>query len=196
MGLAASQARLLLSYARKSDLEYRVQIISQRRMLLSYTTEKLANEYGDALSNRKMIVKQGDNEVDLTVGQLMLLNLKPKFRADGSDVPENLDSKLLQQAMRDGTIYLNYIVVPQGETADKQVDWRTCSSIIDTLDSGDDERASAIWEAETSKVQQQDKRLELESKNYETQHKAVETEIDAIQKVIDKNIEKSFKTLG
>jgi len=196
MGLAASQARLLLSYARKSDIELRIQILSQRRMLLSFSTEKLADDYAAALNNKKMVVKQGNTEVDLTVGQLNLLNLKPKFRADGSDVPANLSPKLLQQAMRDGTIYLNYIVVPQGQAADTQVDWRTNPSIIDELDTSDDERASAIWEAENTKIQQEDKRLELESKNYETQHKAVETEIDAIQKVIDKNIEKSFKTLG
>ncbi len=196
MGLAASQARLLLSYARKSDIELRIQIISQRRMQLSFHTEQLATDYADRLNNKKMVVKQGDNEVDLTVGQLYLLNLKPKFRADGSDVPENLDPKLLQQALRAGTIYLNYIVVPQGEKADTQVDWRTNTSIIEKLDTSDDEWASAIWEAENTKIQQEDKRLELESKNYETQHKAVETEIDAIQKVIDKNIEKSFKTLG
>jgi len=60
----------------------------------------------------------------------------------------------------------------------------------------DDAQATARYEGQTAILQAEDKRLELELKNLETQHKAVSTEIDAVNKVIDKNIEKSFKTLG
>ena len=54
MGLAASQARLLLLTARKSDLEYRAQMISQRKICLAMETEQLAMNYSDALNNRTM----------------------------------------------------------------------------------------------------------------------------------------------
>lgn len=40
MGLAASQARLLLLTARKSDLEYRAQQITNTEMVLTYIYRK------------------------------------------------------------------------------------------------------------------------------------------------------------
>ena len=49
MGLASSQARMLLLTARKSDLEYRAQMISQRKMNLALETERLATDYSRAI---------------------------------------------------------------------------------------------------------------------------------------------------
>ena len=43
-------------------------------------------------------------------------------------------------------------------------------------------------------IQEQDKSLELKLKSIDTEHNAVQTEIDAVKKVIDKNVETSFKT--
>lgn len=42
--------------------------------------------------------------------------------------------------------------------------------------------------------QAQDRSLEMELKNIDTQHSAVQTEIDAVKKIIEKNIEATFKT--
>ena len=41
-----------------------------------------------------------------------------------------------------------------------------------------------------------DKKLELQMKRIDVQHKAVQTEIETVQKVIQKNIETSFKIHG
>jgi len=54
MGLASSQARILLLTARKSDLEYRAQAISQRKMNIAMQTQQLATDYSTAMSNRRM----------------------------------------------------------------------------------------------------------------------------------------------
>jgi len=45
-------------------------------------------------------------------------------------------------------------------------------------------------------MQSLDKSLEQQLRRVDTQQQAVQTEIDAVQKVIDKNIEMSFKTFG
>ncbi|WP_373531021.1 hypothetical protein [Vampirovibrio sp.] len=45
-------------------------------------------------------------------------------------------------------------------------------------------------------LQSLDKSLELQLRRVDTQQQAVQTEIEAVQKVIDKNIELSFKTFG
>ncbi len=49
---------------------------------------------------------------------------------------------------------------------------------------------------QTKKVQTQDKSLELKMKQLDTEHNAVQTEMEAVQKVIQKNIESSFKTFA
>ncbi len=55
MGLAASQARYLLLTARRSDLEYRAQMISQRKIALAMETEQVATAYTEALNNRHLM---------------------------------------------------------------------------------------------------------------------------------------------
>jgi len=48
----------------------------------------------------------------------------------------------------------------------------------------------------TKQIQSQDKSLELKMKQLDTEHNAVQTEMEAVQKVIQKNIESSFKTFA
>jgi len=45
-------------------------------------------------------------------------------------------------------------------------------------------------------IQAQDKNLELRLKQLDTEHDAISTEMDAVQKVIQKNVESTFKTFG
>lgn len=45
-------------------------------------------------------------------------------------------------------------------------------------------------------IQSQDQILEVRLKNIDTEHKALETEVESIKKVLDKNIETSFKTFA
>lgn len=49
---------------------------------------------------------------------------------------------------------------------------------------------------ETRIIQTQDKSLELKMKQLDTEHNAVQTEMEAVQKVLQKNIEGSFKTFA
>ena len=45
-------------------------------------------------------------------------------------------------------------------------------------------------------VQVQDKNLELRLKQLDTEQKAITQEMDAVQKVVEKNVESTFKTFG
>lgn len=47
-----------------------------------------------------------------------------------------------------------------------------------------------------TQIQGQDKLLEMELKDVDTQHNEVQTEIDSVKKVIDKNIDMTFKTFA
>lgn len=50
--------------------------------------------------------------------------------------------------------------------------------------------------AKTSIIQQQDRTLELRLRQCDTEQQALSTEMDAVKKVIDKNIESTFKTFA
>ena len=81
---------------------------------------------------------------------------------------------------------------------DSIVDWRsdTTSMFKQSNYTEDDAAVSAQYEAATAEIQAQDKVLEAEIKRIETEHKAVETEMESVKKVIDKNIENSYKSFA
>ena len=53
-----------------------------------------------------------------------------------------------------------------------------------------------LKELQIEDYHRQDRILEMELKNIDTQQKEVQTEIDAVKKVIDKNVEMTFKTFA
>lgn len=147
---------------------------------------------------------QSDNQGNVTIAQ--------------PGDPNYVSPAELEQGLRDGSFFLvdptKMPVADPTNTSDPgnwwnltgqdmiaatqaaSVDWRTLPGINDQLYTDDDEEASAKYEYETDLIHTEDQQLELELKDIDTEHKAVETEIDAVKKVIDKNIEMSFKTFS
>lgn len=84
-----------------------------------------------------------------------------------------------------------------GKGAYEEVSW---SSGDPTIQTRNDDQAAAKAEAEytaaTAEIQTKDKQLELSLKQIDTEHGAIQTEYDSVKKVIDKNIERSFKTFN
>ena len=78
------------------------------------------------------------------------------------------------------------------------IDWRAdaTSTFEQVMYTEDDAQVFADYEAKTSEIQSQDKKLEAQLKNIETQHKAIETEMESVKKVIEKNIETSYKSFA
>ena len=58
------------------------------------------------------------------------------------------------------------------------------------------EKAMAEINAKTEDIQQSDKKLELQLKQLDTEQEAINTEMEAVKKVIDKNIEQTFKSFA
>ena len=58
------------------------------------------------------------------------------------------------------------------------------------------EKTMAQINAKTEVLQQQDKTLELRLNQLDTEQSAISTEMDAVKKVIDKNVESTFKTFA
>lgn len=257
MGLASSQARLLLLTARKSDLEYRAQMISQRKINLAMQSQQLAMDYSQKRSNRKLeLVYYTDSNTsevfkeklsfnglmssnnETTVGDFLVKTTNGKYVYSGLTDKQKLESQynvacklakndgnspeiieqyvktngaaalieryssqmqyiegvsnadFFQSALRNGSLYL--------EKADSNnefhtVGWGSLDCINDTLNTEDDAEAEAEYEAKSLTLSNQDKMLDLELTQIQTQHKAIETEYDSVKKVIEKNIDVSYK---
>lgn len=197
MGLSASQGRLEMLVARKSDLEFRGQMINQRRILLAYQTEESAKKYSDAISNTMIKITLKDNQsVNITQAHAATIGWQIKDALGAAITDANYDSEAITKGLKDGTLKLVYTAATDGHAAGSEVDWRSMSTVDDNLYTVDDAAATALYEAESTHLQTQDKKLEMELKNVDTQHSAVQTEMDAVKKVIDKNIESSFKTFA
>lgn len=54
-------------------------------------------------------------------------------------------------------------------------------------------KAEAEYKTTMAEIQVKDNRFDLQLKTIDTEHSAIQTEIDSVKKVIDKNIERSFK---
>ena len=259
MGLASSQARMLLLTARKSDLEYRAQAISQRKINLAMQTEQLANDYSNAMQNMTMklnyatvngqaqyeklsyagitaenanyvgdylvktasgkyactdtndalkvcakLAKAAGQDVDLSSmtasdKQTLLNSYKDKLTV----ISQMNNADYFQDALRNGGLFLQKNeqttgTDENGETINittgyKTIAWSSCGVIADTYKTEDDAQAQADYESRTTVLANQDKLLDLELNKIETQHKAIETEYDSVKKVIQKNIEISYK---
>jgi hypothetical protein len=147
MGLASSQARMLLLVGRKSDLEYRGQMINQRRMNIAWQTERIAKEYTDAMSNMRLEVKVVDNAGVTQNQPITTFNLRAKgitavYIADGREVvpddPNVPDNSAKIKALYDAGLikfvaYENNAAVPS-----KEINVTTDTRFNYTYDTADD----------------------------------------------------------
>jgi len=143
MGLAASAGRQHMLTARKSDIEFKVQVINQRRTTLAEQSAQLARAFANSMYQ--------------------------------NDDPGVLNSGL-------GATMLPGFTSPAPTTG--------VAGIVQS------DVATGWYEQQMAYVQSLDKELELREKDLQTQNKEIETELEVISKVIDKSIERGFKTLG
>ncbi len=104
----------------------------------------------------------------------------------------------LQDCLRNGKYLLEKgsLDAETKEVKWNSLSWDTTANISDSYYTEDDDKAKAKYDRLQTQIQNQDKKLELELDNIETQRSAVTTEVESVQKVIDDNIESSFKTFA
>lgn len=218
MGMSASQSRFLMLTGQKNDNEFQAQSISYQRLMLSQQTDAAAVEYADKTNNRTLLFSGFDKDgkktentltytnitqdlnmtlINAASGKIMVPVLPEKFpegkTADDYFVDDNLnDAKLLEMNLRDG----NYIMQREENGEMKNVALAGATGIIDSLDDLDDSAAEGEYSKQKEQFQSIDKKFELKLKQLESEHKAIETEIDSVSKVIQKNVETTFKTFG
>ena len=211
MGFAASQARLLLLTARKSDLEFRAQQITNSEMLLAMQTEEIARDYSNKLSNQTLKYNGANGAVDIkastlfdtTQGLSLQVYIGPTPAEDedfendanwetwtASSGHADYDGAQILTGINNGTMR---IIDNTGKTLDDVING---TQFTVTYNTEDDAKADAEYRRKTAALQVKEKRLQMDLQQIEAQQKACDTEIESVKKIMDKHIEKEFKVFS
>lgn len=81
-----------------------------------------------------------------------------------------------------------------GKGGFKNTSWQSGDSQIqEVTDTQGIDQIKAKYDADMSSINNKDKKFDLQQKSLDTEHSALQTEYDSVKKVIDKNIERSYK---
>ena len=224
MGLSASQARYLCLTARKNNVEYQIQQLTQQKLALANMLDDEALLWSNGMNTQHLYYSVGGSgsaNVDLprlsyqiVTGGLndggLGLNVRDSYGR--TVVPE------LPDPMPEGKTVADYAIEPYCYQADyfennlKTGNWFIqkydesgnlvdlpldgANFVYEGIDEGDYAIGNAEYENKVAALQRIDKKFDTQIQQLSTEQKAIETEMDSVKKVIDKNIDETFKTFG
>ena len=105
------------------------------------------------------------------------------------------DTSVLQRNLEEGNFYF------ATEKDELTGEWdmkgyASLSNVTLAYDTSDDDAAKAVYDTRMAKAEKTDAMLEMRLDQIDTEHTAISTEMDSVQKVVEDNIESSFKTFG
>ena len=78
----------------------------------------------------------------------------------------------------------------------QEIDLNSNNGFVTTYYTDDDKAAEADYNTKTASIQVKEKRLQNDLNQIQTQQSACDTEIDSVKKILDKNIERTFKVFS
>ena len=225
MGMSASQARYLCLTARKNNVEFQIQQLTQQKLMLANLLDDEATLWSDGM-NVQHLYYSADGSGGSASSDLPRLSysIVTGSQADGGMGLKVRDSygrevvPELPDVLPEGKTPADYAVEPYCHQADyfennlKTGNWSIqsydeqgnlvdmplegSSFIYQGIDSGDYAVANAEYERKVESLERIDKRFDTQIQQLSTEQQAIETEMDSVKKVIDKNIEETFKTFG
>lgn len=112
---------------------------------------------------------------------------------------EAKNAKWLEDKLRCGQLNLNRYDNQANEGKGGYVEeyWNSASfGVTEVTDDAGINKIKAKFDADLLNLQGQEKKLDLDLRKIDTLHNALQTEYDAVKKVIEKNIDRSFKTFN
>ena len=121
------------------------------------------------------------------------LTLKNGTKMNVVDGTKLIEDKIkLQSNLMNGVLYV--LNTTGNDTMGTPINQLESNTSVEWVpDTSDDAEAESKYNYETARISRQDNQLDLEMKQLETQHNAIIKEIESVQKVIDDNIERTFK---
>lgn len=226
MGLSASQARYLQLTARKSNIEFEAQQTTQAKMMLANEVENEAKLWNEQMNTKHLYyAKDGIAGDTSNLPRLTYQNVTAQ-PADGGlgmrvvDASGKIVVAALPNPLPEGKTESDYIIDPKCTQADyfeeqlMNCNWKMQEAnlfasgqwtdvsvdgsayIYQGIDEEEMTAGLAAYEAKVERLQNQDKQFDMRLDQLKNEQKAIETEMDSVKKVIDKNIEETFKTFA
>lgn len=223
MGMSASQARYLCLTARKNNVEFEIQQTTQAKLLLANQIDTEATLWSNGMNTQHLYYSPdgtGSMTQDMQRLSYQMVTTSKDEGGLGMQVKDSYGRLVvaeLPDPMPDDKTIKDYVVEPYCGQADyfesnlKTGNWTIqkltsegwtdqtidgANFIYTGVDSGDYAIANAEYDAKVEKLERQDKEFDMRIQQLSTEQKAIENEMDSVKKVIDKNIEETFKTFG
>ena len=191
---ASGQVITAFNQSSKASLVSDVSKVPQSSTTITDTTSDIAT-----VDNGRVSIKSGGDGrysvyVDGVIRQRYVVDEGLVTGGSGNAA----DPNYLQDCLRNGKYLLQKYTAgdDHNDAVWNDMSWDATSNISDRYYTEDDAAAKAIYDRKQSEIQNADKKLELELDNVESQRTAVKTEIESVEKVINDNIDKSFKTFA
>lgn len=226
MGMSASQCRFLMLTARKSNIEFEIQQTTQAKLALANEQDNEAimwsngmnvqhlyydiNDSGSMMESMQRlnykIITDGVSEGGLGMrvrddyGRIVVPEL-PDPLPEGREVGDYVIEKncnqadYLEERLKNGKWMIQQYD-PRAQNYWSDVSIAGSTFIYQGVDSKDFGIAEADYNQTVRRLQNIDKRFDMRVQYLSNEQKAIETEMESVKKVIDKNIEETFKTFG
>lgn len=119
------------------------------------------------------------------------------------DTSFSISSNALEQGLRSGAYTLirkvsdeSSSTISIGNAFFETQSLNSCTSITDETDDAAVDKAEAEYNMAMEEIQIKDKKYESDQKKIDTEYTACQTEEESIKTVLNKNVERSFKTFG
>ena len=199
-GLTTSQDKFFLVSSTGNKIivgseEERDKMIEQYTTYTPYSSTTVVNNGSEGEEAPEIVEKEDDE------GNNIQYLVHREFIASDFIIADDLDNvDNFQNAIQNGIYYFakRELNTETNMFEFKTESWDTIGggAIGEVYDTADDAEAEAEYKAMSDKIQNIDKKLELQLNKLETERNAIQTEIESISKVIDDNIESSFKTFS
>lgn len=226
MGLSASQGRFLTLTARKSNCEFQVQQLTQAKLQLAERQDTEAYLWSNGMNVQHLYYAPDGNGSITDDLQRLSYQLVTKSAQDGGlnmrvkDKYGRIVVPQLPDPMPEGAEVGDYVIEKNCTQADyfeknlKNGNWRLqqpskanetgwqnvtlegCENIYQGVDAKDYAVAENDYSLSVERLENIEKRYDMQIQQLTNEQKAIETELDSVKKVIDKNIEETFKTFG
>lgn len=156
------------------------------------STKEVVDTPTDTTPTSDASVDENHNDVSDSYEHTFYANLYDSINYYGWQTSDNVGTeKYLQNMVLNGGITLKKL--------QHDGSWQALSSgdsdtpLSATTDTAGIAKAEAEYDSEKAKIDAKEQQIDLQMKNLDSERAACDTEIDSVQKIIDKNIERSFK---
>lgn len=224
MGLSASQARFLMLTAKQNNIEFQIQRLTQEKLNITNALDNEATLWSNGMNIKHLYYSPGGNGSvgeDLPRLSYAIVTGSAEKGGLGMSVRDSFGRTIVSELpdpIPEGKTAADYAVEPYCYQADyfennlKTGNWfiqsiddngnisdvsiSGANFIYEGTDESDYAICNAAYEEKVKRLQRIDKKLDMEIKTLDGQREAAIQEKESLRKIIDKNIEGSFKSFG